>query len=185
MSRPVFVTSNKNKIQEMQQILGPDAFDVCDTKLDLAEIQGTCEEIAVDKCEKAFVILQRPVVVEDSGLDFPAWRGMPGPYIKHFVDNVGIDGIVKMLDSFDNKSAVATCVCALKLTASHKPVVFIGNVHGWIVPAQGPREFSWDPIFRPYGKTQTFAELSADEKNEFSHRAKAFRAAAAYYTKLL
>lgn len=179
MALPTFVTSNKFKIQEMQEILGENAFSVCETKLDLPEIQGTCEEIAVDKCEKAFAILQQPVIVEDSELSIQALGGMPGPYIKHFVDSAGIDNIVKMLDAFDCKTAKATCVCAVKLWAAQKPITFIGSVHGRIVPAKGSRQFSWDPIFMPDGEVQTFAQLPPYVKNIISHRAKAFKAASA------
>ena len=62
--------------------------DVKHHKADLPEIQGTSEEVAISKAREAFKIVQKPVIVEDVSLFFTALNGLPGPYIKHFLDAV-------------------------------------------------------------------------------------------------
>lgn len=54
-------------------------------------------------------------------------------------------------------------------------MVFIGKCEGEIVFPQGENNFGWDPIFKPKGKSQTFADMPAEEKNEISHRGNALK----------
>lgn len=56
------------------------------------EIQGTTEEIAREKCRRAAEILQGPCITEDTALCFEALNGLPGPYIKFFLKELGLDG---------------------------------------------------------------------------------------------
>lgn len=58
------------------------------------EIQGTTQEVATEKCRKAADILQGPCITEDTALCFEALNGLPGPYIKHFLKNLGLDGML-------------------------------------------------------------------------------------------
>ncbi|KAF9369175.1 nucleoside triphosphate pyrophosphohydrolase ham1, partial [Mortierella sp. AD011] len=69
-----------------------------------------------------------PVYVEDSGLGFGALNGLPGPYIKWFLDGVGIEGLVKMLDGYTDKSAVASCTVAYSAGPGSEPIIFEGIV---------------------------------------------------------
>ena len=84
MAKPLmFVTGNPKKLEEFVAILG-DSFPskVTNLNIDLPELQGTPEEICTDKCKRTAEIVQGPVVIEDSSLNFNPMKGMPGPYIK-------------------------------------------------------------------------------------------------------
>lgn len=93
-----FITGNKNKLVEVQAILG-DAVNLQSQSLDLVEIQGTIEEVVSDKCRRAADLVQSlpqpfeeiqilsryqvkgPVLVEDTSLCFKALKDLPGPYM--------------------------------------------------------------------------------------------------------
>lgn len=78
-----FITSNPNKLAEVREILarGVPGLDVQSRSFDVDEIQGTIEEIATDKCRRAAVLVDGPVLTEDTALEFVALNGMPGPYM--------------------------------------------------------------------------------------------------------
>jgi inosine triphosphate pyrophosphatase len=177
-----FVTGNANKLKEVIAILGATVphLEVVSEALDLPELQGEPEDIAREKCRLAYSKLQRPVIVEDTCLCFNALKGLPGPYIKWFLDKLGHDGLNRMLVGFEDKSAYAMCIFSLCVNGE-EPRVFVGRTHGRIVPARGPNAFGWDPIFEPEeGQGRTYAEMPKEEKNEISHRRRAFDALAAH-----
>ncbi|KAJ5778073.1 hypothetical protein N7520_001319 [Penicillium odoratum] len=162
-----FVTGNPNKVIEVNAILGG-WIPVESVSLDLPEIQGSLEEIATDKCRRAAEIINGPVIVEDSALEFHAMKGLPGPYIKYFLESLGNDGLNKLLYSHTDKSANAVCTFAFSAGPEMEPLVFQGRLEGKIVPARGPPVFGWEPIFEHKG--ETLAEMAHDKKNKLSHR---------------
>ncbi|KAH6715209.1 inosine triphosphate pyrophosphatase-like protein [Leptodontidium sp. 2 PMI_412] len=165
-----FITGNKNKLTEVKAILG-DTVDLQSQALDLVEIQGTIEEISVDKCRRAAAAINGPVLVEDTCLCFNALKELPGPYIKWFLEALGHQGLNDMLATFPDKSAQAVCTFAYCEGPGHEPIIFQGRTDGKIVPARGPTNFGWDPIFEYDGKT--YAEMDKVEKNKISHRFRA------------
>lgn len=112
--------------------------------------------------------------MEDTCLCFNALGGLPGPYIKWFLDKLQHDGLNKLLVGFDDKSAYAQCTFAYSTGEPDAvPQVFVGKTHGRIVPArvrEGSPVFGWDPIFEPSGFDETFAEMDRTVKNSISHR---------------
>lgn len=94
MSKTIsFITGNQNKLREFGQIIGEiKNFNFDSKKLDLPEYQGEPEEIALAKCKTAIEIAQAPVLIEDVSLCFNALGGMPGPYIKWFLDKLKPEG---------------------------------------------------------------------------------------------
>ncbi|KAG0648509.1 Inosine triphosphate pyrophosphatase [Hyphodiscus hymeniophilus] len=165
-----FITGNKNKLIEVEAILG-DTVDLQSKSIDLVEIQGTIEEISADKCRRAAEAVQGPVLVEDTCLCFNALKELPGPYIKWFLQALGLEGLNAMLAGFPDKSAQAVCTFAYSEGPGHEPIIFQGRTDGKIVPARGPTNFGWDPIFEYEGKT--YAEMDKAEKNKISHRFRA------------
>ena len=88
-----FITGNPNKLREFGQIIGDVSPFVFDSKsIDLPEYQGEPEEIAVAKCKTALEIAKSPVLIEDTSLCFNALHGLPGPYIKWFLDKLKPEG---------------------------------------------------------------------------------------------
>ena len=100
-----------------------------------------------------------PTLVEDTSLCYNALQGLPGPYVKWFLDKLGHEGLNKMLAGYDDKSAYAQCVFAYVDGPNGEPKVFVGTTDGKIVPARGPTDFGWDPVFQPDGFEETYAEM--------------------------
>ncbi|GBP70603.1 Inosine triphosphate pyrophosphatase [Eumeta japonica] len=169
-----FVTGNIKKLEEVRAILGNNfPFSLINHNLDLPELQGEIEEISVKKCLEAARRLKTPVIIEDTSLCFNALKGLPGPYIKWFLDKLGPEGLHKLLTGWDDKSAEAVCTFAYCSGDYEDVILFEGKTQGTIVYPRGPRDFGWDPVFQPEGYVKTYAELSKEEKNKISHRFKA------------
>jgi len=174
-----FVTGNKKKLEEVKQILssseGDAAFELTNVKLDLPELQGDPVEIATEKCRLAAKKVKGAVFTEDTSLCFNALNGLPGPYIKWFLDNCGHTGLNKMLDGFEDRTAYAQTIVAYTTGPDAEIHVFDGRTDGKIVTARGPTDFGWDPVFEPNeGHGKTYAEMSKDFKNTISHRGRSF-----------
>ncbi|CAO2822046.1 unnamed protein product [Amaranthus hypochondriacus] len=173
LPKPVtFVTGNPKKLEEFKAIFGQ-SIPFQSLKLDLPELQGEPEDISKEKARLAATQVNGPVLVEDTCLCFNALKGLPGPYIKWFLEKIGHEGLNNLLMAYEDKSAYAMCVFSLSLGPSADPVTFVGKTMGKIVPARGPNDFGWDPIFQPDGYEETYAEISKEEKNKISHRYKA------------
>ncbi|CAN1278744.1 Inosine triphosphate pyrophosphatase [Linum perenne] len=171
--RPVtFVTGNAKKLEEVRAILGQ-SIPFQSLKLDLPELQGEPEDIFKEKARLAAVEVKGPVLVEDTCLCFNALKGLPGPYIKWFLQKIGHQGLNNLLMAYEDKSAYALCAFSFALGPDVEPITFVGKTSGKIVPARGPNDFGWDPIFQPDGFEQTYAEMAKEEKNKISHRYRA------------
>jgi inosine triphosphate pyrophosphatase len=168
MTPITFVTGNDKKLQEVMQIVKD--ITLVSRKIDLDEIQGSPNEISTHKVKQAAQTVNGPVLVEDTCLCFNGWNGLPGPYVKWFLKELGPDGLYKLLDSFENKSAYALCTFAYCEGPGKDVILFEGRTNGHIVSPRGPRDFGWDCIFQPDGFDETYAEMSKDTKNTISHR---------------
>eukprot|EP00601_Ochromonadales_sp_CCMP2298_P009023 CAMPEP_0173202616 /NCGR_PEP_ID=MMETSP1141-20130122/19072_1 /TAXON_ID=483371 /ORGANISM="non described non described, Strain CCMP2298" /LENGTH=209 /DNA_ID=CAMNT_0014128001 /DNA_START=139 /DNA_END=768 /DNA_ORIENTATION=- len=171
-----FVSSNQMKVREVQMILGDNfPWELRTHSVELFEPQAPPIEVSRSKCRQAVNICQGPVIVEDTSLCFNALNGLPGPYIKWFYEAVGNEGLAKMLEGYEDKTAYAQCVLSFSLGPGHDPISFVGSTDGVVVKPLGPQGFGWDPIFQPLGHDRSFAEMTREEKNKLSHRFKAFR----------
>lgn len=175
MSLPiVFVTGNTKKLEEFIAILGKDFPRlITSKKIDLPEYQGEIEDICRDKCRAAANLVKGPVIIEDTCLCFNALKGLPGPYIKWFLEKLGPEGLHRMLHGFEDKSAEAVCTFGYCSGEDSEVHLFQGRNQGIIVSPRGSRDFGWDPCFQPLDYDKTYAELSKEEKNKISHRSKA------------
>ncbi|XP_042057878.1 inosine triphosphate pyrophosphatase [Salvia splendens] len=181
LSQPVtFVTGNAKKLEEVRSILG-NSIPFRSLKLDLPELQGEPEEISREKARLAAKEVNGPVLVEDTCLCFNALKGLPGPYIKWFLQKIGHEGLNNMLMAYDDKSAYALCVFSLAIGPNADPITFSGKTPGKIVPPRGPTDFGWDPVFQPDGYDQTYAEMPKEEKNKISHRYRALAQVKAHF----
>mgnify|MGYP000548382432 CR=1 FL=1 len=112
-------------------------------------------------------------MVEDTSLYLDCLNGLPGPLIKWFLETIGNDGLFRIVDKFGNAKAEAKTI--IGYAKSHEEIYFFeGIVKGQIVSPRGETKFGWDPIFPTEGYSQTFAEMSAEEKNAISQRRRAF-----------
>lgn len=166
-----FVTGNIKKLEEVKAILGENfPFLLANKHLDLPELQGDVNEVSIEKCQEAARRLKGPVITEDTCLCFNALQGLPGPYIKWFLDKLGPEGLVRLLTGWEDKSAEAVCTFAYSSGENDDVMLFQGRTKGTIVPPRGSRDFGWDPIFQPDGYDKTYAELPKELKNKISHR---------------
>ncbi|GMM29001.1 nucleoside triphosphate pyrophosphohydrolase [Martiniozyma asiatica (nom. inval.)] len=175
-----FVTGNANKLREVVEILtngdpstplGP--YHLTNQPLDLDELQGTVESVTQHKTAQAAELVKGPVIVEDTCLCFTALGDLPGPYIKWFAKQAGLEGLVKMLAAFDDKSAKAITTFGYCEGPGKEVLLFQGITEGTIVDLRGSREFGWDSIFMPNGWEETYSELKGERKNSISQRGKA------------
>jgi non-canonical purine NTP pyrophosphatase (RdgB/HAM1 family) len=166
-----FVTGNPNKVREAGEILGLD--------LDSVQVEGQFEiqtpnldEVVRHKAQQAYSILQCPVMVEDSGLVFHAWNGLPGALVKWFEETVGCQGLLKMVKDFEDRTATAICCFAIYDGTTMQ--VARGEVNGALSDKiRGDNGFGWDVIFVPEGYEKTYGEMTSQEKNAISHRKRA------------
>jgi len=171
-----FVTGNAKKLEEVRAILGPLCpVEVVSHALDLPELQGEPEFVASEKCKLAAARLGCAVMTEDTSLCFNALGGLPGVYIKWFLEKLGHAGLNRILAGWDDKTAYAQCIFAYSSGPGAEPRLFVGRTHGRIVPARGPADFGWDPVFQPdeAGGASTYAEMDKSVKNSISHRSRA------------
>ncbi len=157
MSKEVtFITGNQHKADYLQQLLG---FPLEHQKVDLDEIQSLdLQEVVDHKVRQAFQILGRPVLVEDVSLEFGALGKLPGTFIKWFQEEIGMDGLCRLLDNHDDRSATARCMFGY---FDGGDVTFLeGSLEGSISEEpRGSKGFGWDEIFIPEGYDLTRAEL--------------------------
>jgi inosine triphosphate pyrophosphatase len=174
MKRKVaFVTGNKNKLRETQETIG-DFMEIEAHSLDLPEYQGDPLEVAAKKCREAYSRIKVPVIIDDTSLCFNAFGGLPGPYIKWFLEKLKPAGLYKMLAGFEDKSAYAQCIYAYyDGETMTEPELFDGRCPGTIVEPRVTSTFGWDPIFKPHGYDETYAEMDPALKNKISHRGRA------------
>jgi XTP/dITP diphosphohydrolase len=185
----LLATRNAHKRREFRELLGP-GFDVIDLSsfpeiAILKETGRTFEENATLKAIAASKQLPSLVIADDSGLEVDALGGAPGVFSARYGgENAGdVSNVDKLLRELrkqniatEKRSARFRCVIAL---AQNGKVlgVFEGFVEGKIVdPPRGSGGFGYDPIFEPKGFDQTFAEMTAESKNQISHRGQAIAA---------
>lgn len=167
----IFATSNQQKLKEFESILG---IKLNHSNLDLDEIQSVdVEEVAIHKAKQAYELLKEPVIVEDTGLYFDELNSLPGALIKFFIKKLTLDKMCSLVK--ENRNAVAvTCIAYFD---GKEMRTFKGETRGEIAPEpRGTNGFGWDPIFIPEGYSQTFAEISSEEKEYKFMRKEAIKA---------
>jgi len=170
----VFVTGNAGKLREVKAILLQGApVEINSKALDVPELQGSTQEVAREKCRRAADLIGGPCITDDTALCFKALNGLPGPYIKYFLTELGHDGLNRMLAGFETKDAWALCTFAYSAGPGTEPILFEGRTDGRIVPARGSADFGWDAVFEAEDTGKTYAEMTPDQKNGLSHRSRA------------
>ncbi|MBU2637838.1 MAG: RdgB/HAM1 family non-canonical purine NTP pyrophosphatase [Nanoarchaeota archaeon] len=176
-----FVTGNRNKYEEVKKVTDRYGIELEWSDLEIVEQKlPTEKEVAIAKALSALKILNKPVLVEDTGIYFEAFKSFPGPNAKVVFEGVGINGVLKLLEGKERKATFVTSFAYG--TPNFHPVAFTGECEGKI--AEKPSDiidFAYDTIFIPGGETRTFSEMKKEEKEQFSHRAKALIAFLDWY----
>ncbi|MGM9601843.1 MAG: RdgB/HAM1 family non-canonical purine NTP pyrophosphatase [Faecousia sp.] len=185
----VLASKNKHKLVEISRILEKlDIQLVLQSELgvdvDVEETGTTFEENSFLKAEAVMKATGLPALADDSGIAVDALNGEPGIYSARYGFDESLDDWGRLLLLLKNTEHVpdgqrqAQFVCVITLVTPQGEVIQArGEAHGELLrEAAGEGGFGYDPIFYypPFGKT--FAEISADEKNQVSHRAVALKA---------
>ncbi len=177
----LFITSNKNKIVEIQTKIGEQfvlkSLSDIGFSDEIPEPYETIEENAVAKAKFIYDKFKINCFAEDSGLVIESLHGEPGVYSARYAgeqknDADNIQKVLKKLTGIENRKAYFITVIALIF--NHQLYTFEGRVYGNITHQTiGNGGFGYDPIFIPDNYSETFAELGLAVKNKISHRAKA------------
>ncbi len=164
-----FVSGNEYKISEVKHILDSRIITVISFKEKINEIQSEDMEVIVkDKAIKAFKIIGRPLLVEQTGLLLDKLGGLPGGLTQVFWDSLKEDSFCNIFSPTGTAALAARTVLAYCDGKTIK--TFDGEVRGIIVKEpRGCRDFQWDCIFQPNGFDKTFAEMGS-QKNKISMR---------------
>lgn len=179
----VFATNNKNKINEINQLIKAELnlLGLRDIGCfeELPETQDTIEGNALQKAKYVFENYGRSCFADDTGLEVSALNGRPGVYSARYAGEgrSAEDNMNKLLDEMKgvrDRSARFKTVIALVMDG--KEWLFEGIVEGEILEEKrGEQGFGYDPVFRPKGYDATFAEMDMELKNRISHRGIAVR----------
>ncbi|MFN8712711.1 MAG: RdgB/HAM1 family non-canonical purine NTP pyrophosphatase [Bacteroidota bacterium] len=182
--RLVFATQNKHKCDEIQSLLGS-AFELvtlaeAGITHELEETQNTLEGNALQKARAVFELTGNSCFADDTGLEVEALNGAPGVYSARYAgeQRSSADNIAKLLAELNgNENRNAQFRTVIAWTNGQQEQLFEGIVKGKIaLRPSGTSGFGYDPVFLPESSTKTFAEMTMDEKNAVSHRARAFTA---------
>ena len=178
----IFATSNENKAVELQRLMG-DSIEIESLKSlnfmqDIVESEDTLEGNSLLKANTVFNHFNRACFADDTGLEVDALYGAPGVYSARYAgptcdseNNMAL--LLRNLENTENLKARFRTVITFKSLGTTKQ--FEGIVDGTIVlQKRGSKGFGYDPIFKPNSSELTFGEMTLKQKNEFSHRARAF-----------
>lgn len=178
----LFATSNQNKAAEIRRMLPSDieliTLNDIEITEDIPETSSTIEGNAKQKADYITAHFNLNCFADDTGLEINALNGEPGVYSARYAgeqrsDNDNMDLVLTKLHSIEDRSARFKTVIAL--TIDDQQHLFEGIVNGIIrTEKTGTNGFGYDPIFEPENCGKTFAEMNMDEKNSYSHRARAF-----------
>jgi len=194
----LLATRSAHKVQEIRTILSGiprlTVLDLDDIGLEWRDEEealepfDTFEENARSKAEYFHARTGLPTVADDSGLEVDALGGAPGVRSKRFAPVEGLTGhkldqannnyLVERLGALELEKRTGQYVCAAALLGfTSQMIVTRGEAKGLILAEpRGDGGFGYDPYFFEPNLEMTFAELHPDQKNELSHRGKAFRA---------
>lgn len=178
-----FASKNKGKIREVASIFG-DGVEIVspldyDETFEVIEDGDTFESNAIKKAREAYERFGTPALADDSGLVVDQLDGAPGVYSARYAGEPGDDEANnrKVLRELDGKPEphAARFVCCAVYHDGAETVVATGKIEGRIIHTpRGENGFGYDPLFLPEGYDRTTAEMSLEEKNKISHRARAF-----------
>ena len=185
MKEIIVASTNQGKIKEIKAMLKDidievlSMKDVLEQELEIEETGTTFKENALIKAQTIANIVNKPVLADDSGLEVDALDKQPGIYSARFL---GADTSYNIknqyiIDALKDKERTALFVCAMALVIpGQEPILIEETMEGLINDKiEGANGFGYDPIFYFPPCQMTSAMMSMEEKNKYSHRAKALK----------
>ncbi|MCE3294751.1 MAG: deoxyribonucleotide triphosphate pyrophosphatase [Crocinitomicaceae bacterium] len=178
----IFCSHNRHKAQEIAKLLPKniELLSLADLNYleDIEENAVTFEGNAYIKAHTIWKLFRTPCFADDSGLEVEALNLEPGVYSARYAgpdkdDNKNMDLLLQNLEGQTNRAAhFKTVICLIR--GDDDVHYFEGRVEGEIRKEKsGSQGFGYDPVFEPENCGRTFAEMSSEEKNKMSHRARA------------
>lgn len=168
-----FITGNRHKVDEISRILLPIGIELVSKDLKIPEGEfDSIEKVAIDKAKQAFAILKKPLIAEDTGVFFSAYKNFPGIYTKRMYSSLGFKGLLKLLHGENRKGLFQSSICFIWKKNSCK--VFTGKLYGKFAEKVFEKKadrLPYEKIFKPNVKKTVLVKIPIDEKNKFSHRA--------------
>lgn len=186
----IFATHNDHKVKEVAQMLPSYLTMKSLTDInfhdEIDETGKTFEENALLKAKTIFEKTNKNIFADDSGLVIDALDGAPGVYSARYAgtgkDADNVTKALKELEGKTNRKAYFISIFCLILNG--KEYFFEGKVNGTIsTEILGEDGFGYDPIFIPDGYSKSFAQMTAEEKNNISHRGLAVKKLSDFLTK--
>jgi XTP/dITP diphosphohydrolase len=177
----VFATNNANKIKEIQSML-PESIEIISLESigcheEIPETADTIEKNAIMKANYVTEKYGYDCFADDTGLEVDALNGEPGVFSARYAgeQRSAEDNMTLLLSNLENKTnREAQFKTVITLNLKEKQYLFTGIARGEItLERAGNQGFGYDPIFRPEGYQETFAQLPLETKNKISHRGKA------------
>jgi XTP/dITP diphosphohydrolase len=177
----IFATNNQHKVDEIRSVIG-DKLNIVTMKeagidIDIPEPHETIEANATEKSTTIHKLTGSNTFSEDTGLETEVLNGEPGVKSARYAGDTksfqaNIDKLLFKLEGKENRNARFKTV--ISLIWNNKEYLFEGICEGKIIKEKkGHEGFGYDPVFMPNGSFKTFAEMSIEEKNLYSHRRKA------------
>ena len=178
----VVVTSNQDKSNEIKAVLSEFDIKAVMKNIELSEIGDTIEEVALNKAKEAYRKIRKPLIVDDTGIFFRAYKNFPGIYAKRVYLSIGFEGLLKLLEGKTRKAYFKSAICFY----DGRYKTFSGKLNGTIQKdihrdRFAREKFPYDRIFVPDGSDRPISLLSLSKKIEFSHRAVAVRKFARWF----
>ncbi|MDO6758907.1 non-canonical purine NTP diphosphatase [Tamlana sp. 2_MG-2023] len=187
----VFATNNTNKVKEVQALI-PEHITLLSLKdigclEDIPETQDTIEGNAIQKANYVKAHYGYDCFADDTGLEVESLNGAPGVYSARYAGEQkdATDNMNKLLAELDNKNnRKAQFKTVIALHVNNELQTFTGICEGEITTSKtGAEGFGYDPIFKPQGYAETFAEMPLSIKNSIGHRGKAVSQLVAFLNK--
>ena len=184
----VLASANKGKITEFQKLMPEDevvAFNEILGEIEIEEDQDSFKGNAIKKAKTIYDLLVKKgfsniiVISDDSGISVPVLNNAPGIYSARYAginasDKDNNAKLISKLNELNLEKTPAFYTACIALIYKNEVYTVHGWMHGIVVNKEvGENGFGYDPIFIPNGFSNSFAQMSADEKNAISHRAKA------------
>ena len=179
----IFATQNQNKANEINNLMpkGIEVVSLMDLnyKDELEETSDTLSGNAEQKAKFIFEKFKLPCFADDTGLLVEALDDEPGVYSARYAgdernDQANMNLVLRKLNGETNRAAKFKTVIAYCDASGTE--FYSGEIKGEIIEEKRGKEgFGYDPIFMPENSELTFAEMSVNEKNEISHRSRAFK----------
>ncbi len=182
LTKIVFATKNNNKLIEVSNILKNTGISTIkiEGEFNPEETGQTFEENAYIKAYAAAKIMNKPALADDSGLVVDALDGRPGVHSSRYAENdtKRIEKLLNELKDIAPEKRTARFICSMIIVAPDGKTLYScnGSCEGLIINTpKGKNGFGYDPVFFIPEKNATLAELTMEDKNQLSHRAKALK----------